>query len=368
MQLLYTVGMLVALVLLWQLVSWLLANRKRLRVKLEHVPNYPEEVVERHPELGQVKIRPRDSLQANVIDHEENALHETVGAPFLESSSAADEITTESTPTELTATELTIAETTTAESTIEAAEQLHAEPSSIAAPEETTEVMNIEGENSGGVDDAPILLTPAFIEPSQETQQQQDLFADEVVSLPHTASQRNEKSSKTSQKISELYGKEVEPVRKDEPVSEHSYTKQQEYISLYVVATQEDFHGESLLRNILSYGLRFGDMSLFHRHEQPTGRGEILFSMARAVAPGTFNLNTMTQESIHGVSFFLGLPGYSSILAYDIMVDTARRLAHDLKGEVLDAQQQPLTKQLAEHYRERVQEFERHRLMNRVSN
>ena len=49
------------------------------------------------------------------------------------------------------------------------------------------------------------------------------------------------------------------------------------------------------------------------------------------------------------------------------MVDTVKRLATELNGEVLDEQQQVLTRQLIEHYRERVQEFERRRLMNRPS-
>ena len=113
------------------------------------------------------------------------------------------------------------------------------------------------------------------------------------------------------------------------------------------------------------HGLRFGDMSIFHRHEKPTGQGRILFSMAKAVEPGTFDLEAMTGEEIPGVSFFLSLPGVNSIHAYDIMVDTAKRLATELQGEILDQQQQALTRQLIEHYRERVQEFERRRLMQR---
>ena len=52
--------------------------------------------------------------------------------------------------------------------------------------------------------------------------------------------------------------------------------------------------------------------------------------------------------------------------AYDMMIDTAKRLAHEFCGQVLDQNQQPLNRQLTEHYREFVMEFTRHHLMSKA--
>jgi cell division protein ZipA len=213
--------------------------------------------------------------------------------------------------------------------------------------------------------DIPVLLTPAFVENMPANMAQQDLFADELIALPPRHPKSPAKIT-TTQKVNDFYGKKVEPIKQVVPESERvPQPEVQEVIVIYVVAGRQDFQGEELLRHILSYGLRYGDMSIFHRHEHPTGRGQVYFSMARAVEPGTFDLNTLSNETVSGVTFFMSLPGENSIVAYDLMVDTARRLANDLQGEVLNDQQQSFTRQLAEHYRERIQEFERRRLMKK---
>ena len=54
---------------------------------------------------------------------------------------------------------------------------------------------------------------------------------------------------------------------------------------------EDGFKGPALLQNILESGLRFGEMDIFHRHESMAGNGEVLFSMANALKPGTFDLD-----------------------------------------------------------------------------
>ncbi|WP_028693802.1 cell division protein ZipA [Pseudomonas cremoricolorata] len=123
------------------------------------------------------------------------------------------------------------------------------------------------------------------------------------------------------------------------------------------------FKGPALLQNILESGLRFGDMDIFHRHESMAGHGEVLFSMANAVKPGIFDLDDIDHFSTRAVSFFLGLPGpRHPKQAFDVMVAAARKLAHELDGELKDDQRSVLTAQTIEHYRQRIVEFERRAL------
>ena len=138
----------------------------------------------------------------------------------------------------------------------------------------------------------------------------------------------------------------------------------EEVLVINVIARDEQgFKGPALLQNILESGLRFGEMDIFHRHESMAGNGEVLFSMANAVKPGIFDLDDIDHFSTRAVSFFLGLPGpRHPKQAFDVMVAAARKLAHELNGELKDDQRSVLTAQTIEHYRQRIVEFERRAL------
>ncbi len=160
---------------------------------------------------------------------------------------------------------------------------------------------------------------------------------------------------------------EDEAVSAEADESQSAEAEIEDYIVLHVLpSVTESFSGEMLLRSALGYGLRMGDRGIFHRHEHPSGRGEILFSMANAVEPGYFDLEQLHVSDCFGVTFFQQLPGVRSIQSYELMLDTARRLAQDVGGEVFDAHHMSLSIQLAEHLRQKVQEFERQKLMVRV--
>lgn len=94
------------------------------------------------------------------------------------------------------------------------------------------------------------------------------------------------------------------------------------------------------------------------------GNGEVLFSMANAPKPGTFDLDDIEGFSTRAVSFFLSLPGpRHPKQAFDVMVAAAaRKLAHELGGELKDDQRSVMTAQTIEHYRQRIVEFERRQL------
>jgi cell division protein ZipA len=141
----------------------------------------------------------------------------------------------------------------------------------------------------------------------------------------------------------------------------------EEVLVISVICRDESgFKGPALLQNILESGLRFGEMDIFHRHESMAGNGEVLFSMANAVKPGVFDLDDIDHFSTRAVSFFLGLPGpRHPKQAFEVMVAAARKLAHELNGELKDDQRSVMTAQTIEHYRQRIVEFERRALTHR---
>ncbi|MFI8483125.1 cell division protein ZipA [Pseudomonas sp. NPDC078700] len=140
-----------------------------------------------------------------------------------------------------------------------------------------------------------------------------------------------------------------------------------EVLVINVISRDDNgFKGPALLQNILESGLRFGEMDIFHRHESMAGNGEVLFSMANALKPGTFDLDDIEGFSTRAVSFFLGLPGpRHPKQAFDVMVAAARKLAHELNGELKDDQRSVMTAQTIEHYRQRIVEFERRQLTSK---
>ena len=134
-----------------------------------------------------------------------------------------------------------------------------------------------------------------------------------------------------------------------------------EVIVVHLIAHRgAPFDGSALLRMLLEAGLRYGRMNIFHRHVSVQGTEELQFSMANAVEPGTFDLDTMEDKTFAGVTFFLKLPGPTDAMgALDKMLSICQRLASELDGELKDEQHSVLTPQTMEHLRQRVQEFER---------
>ena len=137
-----------------------------------------------------------------------------------------------------------------------------------------------------------------------------------------------------------------------------------EVIVINVLAKGGDnFAGELLMQSMLSSGMRFGDMSIFHRYANTNGTGKILFSMANGIKPGTFTLDNLEATETPVLSLFMSLPGPEKPLqAFRLMEETAHRLALDLGGELKDEQFSVMTQQTLEHCRQRIREYERKQL------
>ncbi len=118
-------------------------------------------------------------------------------------------------------------------------------------------------------------------------------------------------------------------------------------IMFYLTAPKgQSYLGYELLQSLLSCGLRYGEMNIFHRHEQRTGRGAILFSLAAATQAGTFDLSTMGGFTTRGLVMYMKVDKLKDPQrAFELMVETAFQLVEELGGAVLDANQQRLTKE-----------------------
>lgn len=135
----------------------------------------------------------------------------------------------------------------------------------------------------------------------------------------------------------------------------------EQLVALYMYPNPERaLSGERTLKMLLKYGLRFGEMSCFHRYENTEQPSALMFSVLRINddgAPTGFDLETLSSEEVKGLAFFLALPNPQAVQGYDMMVSTAGLMARDTEGMVFDEQSLELTPQLREHWRHFVIEY-----------
>ncbi len=141
-----------------------------------------------------------------------------------------------------------------------------------------------------------------------------------------------------------------------------------EVIILHLMAKQgEVFQGDELLKALVDNGLRYGSLKIFHRHEREDGSGNVLFSMANSVNPGTFDLNAMSEFLTPGVTFMMVLADSDDPLStFNVMLECIHGINSAIGGELKDQQRSALSQQTAEHYRQRIMDFNRRRLTANV--
>lgn len=152
----------------------------------------------------------------------------------------------------------------------------------------------------------------------------------------------------------------AEPARDEEAAVNNNVDQEySEVLVINVMAREgEQLHGDDMLPVLLSAGLRFGEMSIFHRHASGKS-GPVLFSVANVLNPGTFDLNSISEFSTRGLCFFLTLPNViNNMQAFDEMLRTAHHICDGLDAELKDDNRSVMTAQTIEHYRERIRNFE----------
>jgi len=184
--------------------------------------------------------------------------------------------------------------------------------------------------------------------------------AAESTRTPQTQTPREEKGGRVNKPSEKKAGEREDRPREKSPV--------EEVLIINVMAPEGDcFEGNDLLRVMVAAGMRFGEMSIFHYHQGGGADGPVVFSLANMVVPGVFDLAQMEEFTTPGVSLFLALPiEGEAIKAFEQLLATSRRIAELLGGELKDENRSVFTAQTAEHYRQRVMEYQRRKALARA--
>ena len=137
----------------------------------------------------------------------------------------------------------------------------------------------------------------------------------------------------------------------------------EEVIVIHAHCRGEERYSGTTIRQILeACGMEYGDLGIYHRHEESDTRTPVQFSVASAVSPGTLTPEEIDTLATPGLSFFMSLPGPSEpVQAFDFMLETANTVVRNLGGELRDEHRSVMTSQTIEHCRQRIREFERKR-------
>jgi len=113
---------------------------------------------------------------------------------------------------------------------------------------------------------------------------------------------------------------------------------------LIKAAPGKTFFGDNILAAADIVGLKFGDMNIFHHHGvEGMESEESVFSLASMYEPGYFELDKMETYETRGLTLFMQLPGpMDNIMAFDLMQETAMRLAAMLQGEIWSSKDYPI--------------------------
>ena len=100
------------------------------------------------------------------------------------------------------------------------------------------------------------------------------------------------------------------------------------------------FDGSEVLSVLTAYGFKYGEMNLFHQY----GQG-YLYSVMRYHAGDTsegFDLQSMQDEPIDGLTFIMPLPHPKAVHAADVLLSQAASIARDLGASINTESLKPL--------------------------
>jgi len=147
---------------------------------------------------------------------------------------------------------------------------------------------------------------------------------------------------------------------KEEAIKPQKKESPKDFIVMRLIAEgNRPYASYELLQTLFANGLRFGDMDIFHRHQKKEGEGPILFSLASALEPGTFDIQNMGDYSCQGLTIFMKFDGQQNLNStFDLMLETARQLADDLGGKIFTEDNKPLNDNVIEAWHGKIKNYE----------
>lgn len=116
------------------------------------------------------------------------------------------------------------------------------------------------------------------------------------------------------------------------------------FVILHLVAkTDHVFSGYELLQAFSLYGLKHGHMNIFHKMQEDDP-SRVLFSLAQATEPGSFDLSDIGGIVCAGLTCFCDLTKQPDPeAAFDYMLTILVQLAEELNATLLDAEKAVFT-------------------------
>ena len=226
-------------------------------------------------------------------------------------------------------------------------------------PEQTS--LGLEGESEA---DIPMLLDPAEMElelpldPIEDEPEEEvdPLFMDKISApkepQPEESAGQSELPKDNSDSVQP--NTESNPEEAEDPL---------EVLVMNVMAAEGSMlNGLQVHEALDEQGLKFGDMDIYHFDGEEKGI-KVRFSVANILNPGTFQSN-MAEFATPGLCFFMTLSSNgSNQQRFDKMLDASMRVTESLGAKLHDEQRSVITGQTLEHYRNRIRDFERRRML-----
>jgi len=140
---------------------------------------------------------------------------------------------------------------------------------------------------------------------------------------------------------------------------------EEKLVVLYLVAhPNQVFTASAISESLLDLGLEYGEMHIYHRYpgdpQIDSGSDAPVFGVANLVEPGTLEPEALAETGTPGLTLFLQMPGpLRPLQAFDLFVSTAQQLATHLDGELRDKNRNVLSRQMLDHLRDDIQQYER---------
>ncbi|MFK7159796.1 cell division protein ZipA C-terminal FtsZ-binding domain-containing protein [Marinospirillum sp. MEB164] len=140
----------------------------------------------------------------------------------------------------------------------------------------------------------------------------------------------------------------------------------EEFITLNVTAQPGQLFSGALLQKVAqTIGLELSANGFYH-YVEPQGTG-LGYSLMNMYSPGRFDPSQLDQVATSGLVLVMPLPGPKDAKqVFERMLATAQIFEHNLQAELQDEQRSNLTQQTIEHYRQRIQDFERQRRLKKM--